>query len=257
MMVALPSFNENNGAPSIEPRVFVRAISARPGAPWDQTRQATLEARLGAPSKLSDVIFRLRRLERWRPGREARFAAVYVLAADARKGLVANTSIDGRPLVVSFAAPAEQARRLRFLGMIALASAAATFLIVAVAGTLLQRRAEASERLAAVEQLAGLKLRQAEELQRMSAQTLMLDAQGLRQRRMQSVLDQIAWASRAKAPSAHVWALHWDHGFVAVESGGEAAPLQDPRRPLQRSRAPVRPGVWLWGVETQPFEGAQ
>ena len=231
-------------------RVFVRVITARPGPPWDQSRQATLEARLGAPAPLSEVAYRLRRLDPWRPGGAARFAAIYARQQDARAGLIATPTIDGRRIPVSFMPAAQAALRLRKLAIAALASGAVAALAVTALGSAIARRGEAESALSAVERVADGRQRQAQELRRLKRQTIALDAAGVRGQALGNVLADLAWASAAKTPDAHIQALHWDHGYLAVEVEGDAAPFQSADRPLVKARTPVRPGVWLWGVGT-------
>ncbi len=248
---ALPPLNDNDGAEdAAAQRVFVRVIATRPGPPWDQARQAALEARLGAPARLTDIVWRLRRLDPWRPGGPARFAAVYARAKDARNGLVAAPTVEGRQVSVSFTPPAEQARRLRRLGAVAMASAVIAALAVGLASTVIARRGQTGALLDSAERAAAARLRQADALGRLKRQALELDGAGLRGRRIADLLADVAWTSAAKSPAAHIQALHWDHGFMAVEVEGADPPFASPDRPVQKSKAPVRPGVWLWGVSS-------
>jgi hypothetical protein len=249
-----PPLNDNDGAGPEEPaggdaqRVFVRIIIARAGAPWDQSRQAALEARLGAPARAADIAWRVKRLDAWRPGALARFAAVYARSEDARAGLTATPLVDGRPLSVSFAAPAEQARRLSGVALAALACGAAAACLMALAGQVMTRRTTLTNQLENVERTSSARLRQAEDLARMKRQATVLDQERLEGRRISDVLADLTWASLAKSPAAHIQALHWDHRFMAVEVQGDALPFTDSDRPVQRSKAQIRPGVWLWGV---------
>ncbi len=248
---ALPPLNDNDGSEdAAAQRVFVRVIATRPGPPWDQARQAALEARLGAPARLADIVWRLRRLDPWRPGGPARFAAVYARVEDARNGLVAAPMVEGRQVSVSFTPPAQQARRLRRLGAVALASAVVAALAFGLASTVIARRSQTGALLDSAERASASRLRQADALGRLKRQALALDGEGLRGRRIADLLADVAWASAAKSPAAHVQALHWDHGFMAVEVEGADPPFASPDRPVQRSKAPVRPGVWLWGVSS-------
>ena len=105
--------NGDEEAGAEAPRIFVRVINTHPGSPWSQSQQATLEARLGAPGRLDDIAYRIRRLDRWRPGGPARFAAVYARAEDVRRGFVATRTVEGRPLTVDFTSPMGRALRLR------------------------------------------------------------------------------------------------------------------------------------------------
>ena len=259
--VESPPLNDNAGEASCErpeaeaQRVFVRMITARPGAPWDQSRQAALEARLGAPARSSEIVWRVRRLDAWRPGAEARFAAVYARSEDAKAGLTATPIVDGRRVSVSFAPAVQQARRLSGLVLAGLASAAIVVCILALGGQVIARRGQLTGALDTVEQASIARLRQAQDLSRLKRQARALDEERLNGRQIGDLLADLTWASMAKSPSAHIQALHWDHGYMAVESQGDAAPFGATDRPVQRSQAPVRPGVWLWGVSTlEPWE---
>jgi hypothetical protein len=59
----------------------------------------------------------------------------------------------------------------------------------------------------------------------------------------------MAWAGAAKAPAAHIDALHWERGYMAVEVRGDTPPFANPDRAVLKADKPSRPGVWLWGVE--------
>lgn len=245
---AIPINDNDEAEEAASQRVFVRMINARPGPPWDQSRQATLDARLGAPAPLSEVVYRLRRIDPWRPGSSARFAAIYARTQDARAGLVVTPTIDGRRISVSFTPPAQHARQARSLLIALVASGAATALVVTAVGVATARRGEATSALESFERIAAARVKQSAELGRMKRQTVLLDAAGLSGRRLDDVLSDLAWASRSKAAGAHIQALHWDHGFMAVEVGGDVAPFEATDRTVERAKAQVRPGVWLWGV---------
>jgi hypothetical protein len=232
----------------LAPRVFTRTILTRAAAPWDQSRQAALEARLGAPARLADIVFRLRRLDPWRPGQGARFAAIYVRACDVGRGFTAAAAVEGVQLSVDFTSPAEHAARARRLLLLGAAAGAVAGLLVVTGAALAGRRTAAADALAAAEQLAQTRQHQAAEVAAAGRDAAQLDRLGLRGQTLERLAGDLAWLSHAKAASAHIEAVHWDHGFMGVEADGDQAPLQADGRPLQRSSAPVRPGVWLWGV---------
>ncbi len=231
-------------------RLFVRVISARAAAPWDQARQAALEASLGAPVRLGDVGYRVRRLDGWRPGAEARFVVAYARAEDISRGLVARHTVEGREVVIDFSSPLQRLERLRAMAVFAAALLVLALGLVVATGQVMGRRAALDASLQDAERIATGRLTQANELVREKRQAQALDQQGLRNRSMEAVLKDIAWVSRAKATGAHIQALHWDHGFVAVEASGDANPFALSDRAVQKAKAPVRPGVWLWGVDS-------
>ncbi len=233
-----------------QPKLFTRMITTRPAPPWDQGRQAALEARLGAPARLSEVAYRLQRLDSWRPGKAVRYAAVYVRAEEARQGLVATTQIGDEEITVRFTPPAERARRLRSAALVGLACAGGVAFLTVIAGTVAARRGEIADALETTQAVSAAKLREVGALRRLKRQAVALDAAGLRGQRLIDVVAGLAWASRSKAPGAHIEAFHWDHGFMAVEADGDTPPFDGTEQPMQRSSAPVRPGVWLWGVSS-------
>ncbi|MBS0297124.1 MAG: hypothetical protein JSR45_12500 [Proteobacteria bacterium] len=245
--------DEEDAAPE-EPKVFARVISVPPGMPWDQSRAAGLETRVGAPLPIGEVVYRLRRLEPWAPARAGRFVAFYVRAAEVGEQLVTTVEVEGRPLSVSILSFAEQARRARRLATLALAAGAATVVALGSLSLALSARAKAEERIAGLELQAARKLQQAESVERLKRQARALEAARLHGQSLDDLLKDLAWASTAKAPTSRIEGVHWDHGFMAVEVRGDATPFERLDRPLQKSARPARPGVWLWGVA--PGNGA-
>ena len=250
--LAAASHNDNGDDQGAEAsaRVFVRVINTHPGTPWSQAQQAAMEARLGAPARLEDITYRLRRLDGWRPGGASRFAALYVRSEDARNGLVATRVVEGRPLKIDFTSPLQRALKWRRLATAGLGGLFLAGVLIATLDQVLERRAAASATLQSVEQLASASVRQADKLERQIHDDRELDEEKMRDRRLEVALADLDWVARSKAPSAHVEAVHWDHGFLAVEAQGDATPFQSPERPVQRAKAPVRPGVSLWGIGT-------
>ncbi|MDR3509244.1 MAG: hypothetical protein P4L64_15225 [Caulobacteraceae bacterium] len=241
----------DEAAPDAGPRsptVFVRTLSTPPGLPWDQARAAALEARVGAPLPLADVVYRLRRLEAWSPGRPARYAACYVRAAEAGETFSTTVEVDGRTLPIQFLSAAERGRQARRLGILAAVVAVTVLSLGSAISSALAVRADTSDRLGMAEQRAALKLRQAQTQARLHEEARMLDAAGARHRALGDFLTDLAWASAAKAPGAHINALHWERGYVAVEVRGDAPPFTAGDRAVIRADKPIRPGVWLWGV---------
>jgi hypothetical protein len=236
-----------------EPKIFVRSVSAPAGMPWSQARIAALEARLGAPLPLHEVVYQLQRLETWRWGQPARYATFYVRAREVGDALSTTIEVDGRPISVQFLSKAEQARRGRSLLIVALIAAGFAALLVAAITTALAARAASAERLADVEHLAMSRLKAAESEERLKEQTRALNAAGIEPHRMSDVFKDLNWASAAKSPAAHIQALHWDHGYLAVEVRGDAEPFAQTDRTIVKVAKPIRAGTWLWGITpTQP-----
>jgi hypothetical protein len=236
------------------PKVFVRTLQTPPGWPWEQARTAELEARLSSPMPPGDAVFQLRRLQPWRPGTLARFAAFYVLARDVDGRLETQAQVDGREARVVFEDPALAADRAKRLGVIGLAAGVVAFALVLVAGLALGRRAELEGRLAAAEQQASVKLRGASAKARLKAQAQALRNWPDKGAPMSNVLADLAWIGGAKAGEARIDGVHWDRDVLAVEAPGAAPPLVVfGDRKLRRSVKPIRPGVFLWAIERNPI----
>ena len=66
---------------------------------------------------------------------------------------------------------------------------------------------------------------------------------------MRDVASDLAWASAAKSADAHIEVLHWQGGVMTLEAIGDRPPFEpDGDRRVERSKRPVRNGVWVWGV---------
>jgi hypothetical protein len=243
--------DETSGAEAAsaeEPQIFVRTLSAPAGLPWDQSRAAALEARLGAPLPLGEVVYQLKRLEGWAPGRPARFAAFYVRAQAIGERLSARPVVDGEPVAVEFLSRAE--RRRRSQRFIVLASTAGLVTVAVLGSTLsaIAVRSQAAAELDAAEQLALLKVDQAKAVRGLKDQARMLDGAGLKGRSLEAVLRDLAWASSAKAPEAKIVAMRWERGLMAFEVKGDAAPFTRLDRSVRKAEGPATGGVTLWGV---------
>lgn len=231
-----------------EPKVFARSISIPPGAPWDQSRAARLEARAGAPLPLAEIEHQLRRLEGWRPGAPGKFAAFYVRTTDIGAQLTSQTLVDGRWVEVTFVSRAERERIARRAAIVLGAAGAGLLMLIASVAVAISSRASNADQLASLEQLAIAKQRiaQSSDVQRREAAAL--QAAGVRGRGLNDYLADLDWAAGAKAPGARIQAIHWDHGAMAVEARGEVAPFNPVGRVATKLDKPLRPGVWLWGV---------
>jgi hypothetical protein len=238
----------SSGDESIEPQIFVRKISTPAGLPWNQSRAAALEARLGAPLPLGEVVYQLRRLEPWSPGQPARWAAFYLRAQAVGDRLEASPLVDGEAVSIVFLSSAERGRRSRRLLMLASGTAAAVAVVILSIGAVLTSRDAAATELSAAEQIASSRLAQARGVQVQKDQTRELDAAGLRGLRLGAVLSDLAWTASAKAPEARILSLHWDHGFMAFEVKSEGAPFTRLDRAIRKADKVGPGGVTLWGV---------
>jgi hypothetical protein len=200
---------------------------------------------------LAEVTYQLRRLEPWAMGRPARFAAFYVRTEEAGKSLERTLQVNGRPVRVRFLSTAERNRRARRLGLVALAAGSLALVTSGAITSALAVRQETATRIDTLGQIATARhkaMREAER-QRLIAQSL--DAEGVKNLKLSNVLADLAWASAAKAPEARIEAVHWDHGHMAFEVRGDGAPFLASDRTVIKASKPVRPRVWLWGVEPQ------
>jgi hypothetical protein len=244
--------------PAADTPMFVRLVTTRAALPWVQGQAAHLEARLNAPLPLTEATFLLKRLEAWRPGAPGRYAAVYVRHEDVRDGLTATAHLDGQPIAVRFLSPGLRRRQARQLALFGTGAALAAFLLVSTAISLVVVRGAASADLALAEQTAARQLTQTRRQATLQAQARAIERAGLADRRAVRLLDDLAWTVRGRTPGAAIERFVWEGSLFAIEVRGDESPFAATDRPVQRSTAPVRPGVWLWGVtsDDQPGEGA-
>lgn len=231
----------------VEPRVFARSIAAPAGWPWEQARAAALEARHSAPLPVHEVAHQLRRLEAWRPGQPARFAAFYVRRAEVGDRLETEALLAGERHRVVFVSSAQERRRMRMLALVGLGAGLTMFAAIVGAGVARQAGEAAEARLAALEVSARSDLRKAQTLNRQRRLAAAIEDRD-RGPGFDMPLSDLAWSARGKKPEARILAWHWEPGLSAVESRGKDSPFAAADRPVQRSGAPVRRGVWLWGV---------
>jgi hypothetical protein len=234
-------------AAAASPTVFARTFAAPPGAPWDQARSVALEARIGAPLPAHEVYIEQRRLEPWRMGRPARFAVCYVRRESIKGEYRAQVEVEGRGLSITFRAAAQRGQLAKRWGLIAGLAVVVGLLLTTAISAALEVRADAEDRLVNLEQTAALRLHQAKAQARLNDQAKLLAGGGARQT-IDGMLADLTWIAAAKAPNAHVDALHWERGYIGVEVRGVTPPFLAADRAVIRADHPVRPGVWLWGV---------
>jgi hypothetical protein len=241
-----------------EPRVFVRVIATPPGLPWEQARTADLEARHGAPLPIAELLHRLQRLEGWRPGAPGRFAAFYVLAREVDGQLEASAEVEGRAVKVVFADRGAEAGRAAGLALRAGLVGAACLLLTWSAGAAFGKRAELEAALSLAEQKAASKMRLVKARERLRDESRLLGRRTDRGLQLSDVLAELGSAAASKAPDARIESVHWEPGLLALQSRGEAPPLlPDGGLRLERSEAPVEPGLTLWALVQAPIERAQ
>ncbi len=230
------------------PPLFVRAISTRPAAPWDQNRAARLEAELNAPLPLDVTALVVKRLERWSPGAPGRYAAVYARRSDVADGLTTVAQLDGRPIPVRFLSPERQAAQLKTFAVAVAGATIMTFLLVLTIASVIAVRSEAEARLEALEQTVQRRLVEARRREALAEQSRALTAAGVENLRASAVLADLDWAARAKSADVSLEGVYREGALMAVEVRGDQVPFAGGDRAVQRSEKPVRSGVWLWGV---------
>ena len=239
---ASPKPFEARAAPPPSTTGFTRVISTPAAWPWRQQQMAALDARLGAPLPIEQLHVRVRRLDPWRRGQAARFAATYVRAAGVTRSLFPGGPNLSKAIATS---PLRQALPHAALWLVALLLTG----LALVTG--FHRRQDGEDTLAALERRAGLQVRAAHQLVRRKADARLLDEMQARQRSSEQVLRDLAWLSQHRRGDVAVEGFHWKEGIAALEVASPNSPFQDVDRRVERAGRPVRPGVWLWGVERQ------
>lgn len=230
------------------PQVFMRPLSIPAGWPWEQARAAELEARHGAPLPIADLLHKVRRLTPWGPGRPGRYAAFYVRLSEYRRPFETTMSVEGQAISIAFGKSGQTFRQAPIV-VAALALVVATGAIFGGGLVLaMQTRALTTGHLEADEVLAGGKLRSATALNRRRQQSIALKEAVGQSEPVAQVLNDLGWVAASRTPEARISAFHWDHGLTAVEVRGDSAPFTATDRGIERSRGPIRGGVWLWGI---------
>jgi hypothetical protein len=243
-----PEATDEGISPREPAQILLRGVTTPPATPWDQARAAEMEARLQSPLPAEIVVWRLRRLQGWRPGAPGRFVAAYVRRADVGDGLAASEAFEGRDLQFEFIPPGRrQALARRFVLAAAAAGAASLVLAVAVA-TALQGRGETAARLAGLEQTLDRQQRQQAARAYLASRDQLLASAGMAAQQPSRVLSDLAWMAQNRVEGVNLEAVLWEPGLVAAEVRGDQAPFQATDRALRRADRPIRPGVSLWGV---------
>ncbi len=230
------------------PQVFSRVFAVPSGAPWEQARAAQLEVRHGSPLPIAELIWRLRRLDAWRPRQACRYAVFYIRSREYAAPFEATVDLEGESVRVAFGLATDNLRRARRAGLAAALAAVCGIAVALGIVTALQAQSRATQAVEGLGRTLEAKTRLARAIQRQRAQGRELRTAVGQAGRIEDVLVDLAWASSAKSPDARINAVHWDHGLLAVETHGEAAPFTASDRQIEKSSQPLRPGTWLWGV---------
>lgn len=248
--IPIEPHGDPGGAEAVAPpQVFARSILAPAGAPWDQRRAADLDARLGAPRPVSELYYKLHRLDPWRPSQASRYLAVYIRRSEVLDRFVSETEVDGRIILTTFEAAGYQTERNQ--GVVLRSSLAVLAVSIVAAGIVgaLDVRARRESALESLEQSAAVAARHAASLQSRKQVARVLDAASVRGRTIADYLADLAWASNAKAPGAHIQALYWERGLMAVETRGPKPPFAASDRAVHKADKVPGPGLTLWGVQ--------
>ncbi len=236
-------------------RPFTRVIAAPPAWPWDQMRAARLEAMHTSPLSGGDTNLVLRRLKPWAPGQPAEFAAIYLRATDTPPAGGFDVEVQGRKLHIDMLSPAARGAALRekawLIGSVAIVALA----LVGLTGLALQRRTALDDRLTALETRLDRDVRKARIVAHSKRDAEALAELQLAPQGVDRVLADLNRVTIAKVAGARIDAFYWRKGYWAVESHGDARPVEGPGLVVQRSAKPVRRDVWLWaggGEEAQP-----
>ena len=235
--------------PGVEgPQVLLRALTTPATLPWNQARLAQMEARLQAPLPPNVVVWKLRRLDPWRPGAAGRFLAAYVRQPDVGNGLSVTQTFEGRRHAFEFHPPGQRQAEIRRFGLAAVAAGAATLTLAVAVMSAVQTRLAAESQLAALELVLDRWQRQAASQADLSRHDRVLVEAGLENQRAARTLADLAWVAQNRSEGVSIEGALWEPGITAVEIRGDLAPFESAERMVRRSTRPVRPGVSLWGV---------
>jgi|GEM_PF-1189860 len=237
-----------DGAAAAEPQVLVRTFATPAGLPWDQARAARLEARHAAPLPISELHYRLKRLGGWAAGRPGEFAVFYLRRSDLTGAFATTVDVGGEAIRVSFGAKSTPSVHLGELGMLMLSLILSFLILGAVLVSGWSIRQDTTQQLEALEQQTASKLNLGRKLQHDQAQDRALAVSQGTSGQVADVLDDLAWIAHARTPGARILSVHWDHGLMAIETRGSAAPVASTQRQLIRAAKPGLAGTWLWGV---------
>jgi hypothetical protein len=238
--------------PTAEPKIFARSILVPPGLPWEQGRAARLDAQHGSPLPFADVVHQLRRTEPWRWGEPGRFAAFYLRRTQARSRYRAKVQLLDETFDIVFLPPADRQRQAQAVFLAIFSVLCAGVIASAAIFQALDARAKAEVQLLALERASMEAMSRARVRADQNRLATSMDAHE-RGVRPDIVLADFLWAAQAKSGDARINAWHWQPGLMAVEARGKVNPFLSSDRLVQRAKAPVSKGVWLWGIAPREY----
>lgn len=227
-------------------RFYVRVMQTPPGAPWDQTRAARLDASLGAPLGGDALTWAVERLASWRPRTSGRFAVAYVRREDAPSAPAA-LSVEGAQVRFRFSTEADRAGRLRTLAVGGLLAVAAISGGVFGIQKALSVRTEREAALAQLETNARGWERVARLRRQGAADAAVLRRAGAEGAAFGDVAADIFWLGRAKAPSVTIERVRWSRSGLEVTALGPGQPVIGAERPIEAAGEAVGARVWRIG----------
>jgi hypothetical protein len=231
-------------------RFFTRTLEIPAGAPWDQAGAARLEGLHGSPLPADQVVMQVRRLERWRPRRPARFAAIYVRASELTDGLVHEAVIDGRRIRFTFRDSAATARRSVDLALTALLVAGAVLAAgFAVKSALAVREAKDAQILR-LEQNAERRERQARKDRQLAAEARLIRAADAQGHDVAHLLTDLGWLAAVKTTAGGVQRIEWTPDAMTVTAMGREAPVFGEERPVAAIGEAA--GATRWKIDHAP-----
>lgn len=232
------------------PAPFVLTIGVPAGLPWDQWRQARLEAEHSAPLPIDQLRYDLRRIGRWRPGQPGLFATAFFHNNQVAGELSHGQEVGGEFLKFTIRDDASgQRERFRkwgplVCGALGGATIAASILLAA------SDREEANSALEAQRLEAQRVLAARERAQRRLAESRALGAIGVRGSRLSDALDDIGWLSRARDPAATIRAVEWTPSAMTITAAGPSNPIVARDRAVQPASAPGATSQWVVPTRT-------
>lgn len=204
--------------------IFVHVISVPAAGPWDQTRAAQMSAELAAPLPAGQSVQYLRRLDRWTPGRPARFAVGYMRAAEGTGERTRTLMVEGRLVRFVFQDPnTKRLHRRTWLANACLAAGAALSL-VAVGWTWNQRHDAAIKSLDVRAHQANLTLR-AQRLRAQEGRNLaLMQPAGLLGRSGSKVAADLAWLDAVRDRRTSLTTVAWTDRTLVVSTTSSRAP---------------------------------
>lgn len=226
-------------------RRFTRTIQTAAALPWRQRQMAELEARLGAPAPMEQLVFQVRRTDPWRPRAPGLFEAEYLHASGGAAQNRRATSFLGL----------DASRRTPFglsLPALVLVGLALVVLPAAALNQAWSRRQDQAEALSDLDTRVLVEGRRATAAARRAEEARRLDQLHVDELSPGQVLKDLDWLSLHKRPDVTLSAVHWARGIAALEVASDVSPLDAADKPIQCAPHPLRPGVWLWGVALSP-----